>query len=233
MKIAIVTGAYKRHDLFQLFCSYYEQLQKKIPFTLIVACSETQTSRIAQHYGHTAFIVNNHPLARKFNMAAQYAEGADYCIMLGSDDFLSEATLRHYVTLFEQGHDYIGVLDWWFYNSLNGEALYWAGYNKDANRGHTCGAGRAISKRLMQAVGWQPWEQGYDKILDTGMDVRLAKVEHTKHVFNLKEAGLFGLDIKTEENMTKFARWPNTVPVNAAELLEKHMPDWKDDILNF
>lgn len=233
MRIAIVTGAYKRHDLFQLFCRYYYDLQQRVPFTLIVACSEAQTLEIARHYGHEAFIVNNHPLTRKFNMAAQYAEGADYCIMLGSDDFLSEATLRHYVKLFEQGHDYIGVLDWWFYNSLNGEALYWKGYNKAANRGHTCGAGRALSKNLMGAVDWQPWAAGYDKILDTGMDVQLAKVEHTKHVFSLNETGLFALDVKSEENMTKFAAWPNTVPFDAGQLLGKHMPRWKDEILNF
>ena len=81
-----------------------------------------------------------------------------------------------------------------------------------------------MSKRLLDAVGWQPWEAGYDKILDTGMDVRLARVEHTKHVFNLNDAGLFALDIKTSENMTPFAHWPNTVPIDTNEILEKHLP---------
>ncbi len=233
MNIAICTGAYKRHDLFELFCRYYADLQKRVPFTLIVACSEQATHQIAQHYGHTSFLVNNHPLTRKFNMATQYAEGADYCIMLGSDDFLTEATLRHYITLFEKGYDYIGVYDWWFYNSLTGAALYWKGYNKDANRGHTCGAGRALSNNLLQQINWQPWAAGYDKILDTGMDVRLSTVLHTKHVFNLNDAGLFALDIKSEENMTKFAHWPNTEPIDAAQMLERHLPEWKDEILNF
>jgi len=232
MRIAIVTGAYKRHELLDLFCRYYQWLQQRIPFDLVVACSETQTKQIVRHYGHTAIMVNNHPLTRKFNMAAQHAAGADYCIMLGSDDFLSEATLRHYVNLFEQGYDYIGVLDWWFYNSLTGAGLYWKGYDTTANRGHLCGAGRALSKRLMEAVGWQPWEPGYDKILDTGMDVRLARVEHTKHAFNLNDAGLFALDIKTEENMTKFAHWPNTVSVNSLKMLGQHLPEWRDEIIN-
>lgn len=232
MKLAIVTGAYRRHELLDLFCRYYQRLQRKIDFELIIACSEVHTRNIAKFYGHTAFIVNNQPLTRKFNMAAQYAEGADYVLMIGSDDFLTEATLKHYIGIFETGVDYVGVLDWWFYNSLNGEALYWKGYNQNANRGHTCGAGRGISGRLMDAVDWQPWAHGYDKILDTGMDVRLSKVEHTKHVFNLNETGLFALDIKTEENMTKFAAWPNTIPIDSGQMLQKHLPEWREEIIS-
>lgn len=231
MKLAICTGAYKRHDLLDLWCRYYADLQKRIPMEIIVACSETETLRIVQEHGHTGFIVNNHPLTRKFNMAATYAEGADYTIMVGSDDFMTEKTLRHYITLFDRGIDYVGVLDWWFYDSLSGKSLYWAGYDKAANRGHACGAGRALSKNLMEKLDWQPWAAGYDLILDTGMDARLAEIPHTKHFFSLNQLQLFALDIKTSENMTRYAEWPNTIPMDTEQMLKKHLPDWKDEIL--
>lgn len=229
--LCICTGAYKRPELLELFCRYYAWLQKRIPFTLIVACSESSARQIVEHYGHTAFMVNNHPLTRKFNMAAQYAEGADYCINIGSDDFLTEKTLRHYCTLFDRGIDYIAPLDWWFYNSLTGKSIYWAGYNKPENVGKPCGAGRALSKRLLEAMDWRPWADGYDHILDTGMDVNLAKHPHTSHIFSLNQIQLFALDIKTAVNMTPYNDWPNTIPMNTNDMLQKHFPEWKDEIL--
>ncbi len=230
--LALITGAWQRHDLFRLFCRYYADLQKKIPFELIVACSEAETLDIAKEHGHTTIAVNNHPLTRKFNTAAQMAQGADYCLMLGSDDFITEKTLRYYLELFDRGIDYIGVTDWWFYDSLTKKSLFWAGYDKAANRGHACGAGRALSKNLMDKLSWTPWAAGYDKILDTGMDVRLSSIQHTKHFFSLNQLQLFALDIKTAENMTVYAEWPNTIPMNSVEMLKKNMPDWADEILN-
>lgn len=229
--ICIITGAWQRHELFEFFCKYYADLQKKVPFELIVACSESQTLEITKKYGHTAVTVNNHPLTRKMNAAAQMACGADYTICIGSDDFITEKTLRHYITLFDRGIDYIGVLDWWFYDSRTGKANYWGGYNKDANRGHSCGAGRALSQSLMDKLAWQPWAAGYDLILDTGMDKSLAEVSYTKHIFSLNQLQLFALDIKSEVNMTRFDNWPNTIPINGKDMLKKHMPEWADEIL--
>lgn len=234
MKIAICTGAYKRPELLDLFCRYYRWLaDNTFPFELIVACSEPSALRTAQQYGHTAFMVNNHPLTRKFNMSNQYAEGADYVLNIGSDDFLSPKTLLHYVELFRQGHDYIAPLDWYFFDTKTKHALYWAGYNKPYNIGKACGAGRALSKKLLEKMNWQPWAAGYDRVLDTGMQVNLDKHPHTSHIFRLKDCGLFALDVKTEMNMTKFDRWPNTFEVDINALLSEQMPEWKAAILDF
>ena len=231
MKITICTGAWKRPNLLDFFCRYYADLQKKFPFELVVACSEKEAMSICQAHGHTCFMVVNEPLHRKFNAAVQAAKGSDYVINIGSDDFLTEDFLRHYDGLFREGHDYITTLDWYFFDTKTKKGLYWKGYDKPHNTGKGCGAGRALSKHLLEEMNWKPWAAGYDKVLDTGMQVKLDAIPHKAHSFRLRDLGLFALDIKTEENMTPFDRWDNTTLFDGREMLDAYVPEYTAEIL--
>ncbi len=233
MKISIVTGSWKRHNLFDFFCKYYKDLQKEIDFELIIACSEPETVAITQKYGHSIAKVANSPLYRKFNAASEMAKGSDYCIMIGSDDFMTVETLKHYIELFKEGHDYIFTLDWYFFDTKTGKGLRWDGYLEPYRYGKGCGAGRALSKNLMDKMNWNPWIPGFDNLLDTGMQNQLDRIPHTEYGFRLREEGLFALDIKTSENMTPFARWPNTREFDGKEMLNTYLPQYADEIINF
>lgn len=232
IKLAIVTGAWKRHRLFSVFCEYYQNLALKVPFKLFIAVSEKETELIAKWYGHTTVFVPNEPLGEKFNAATQAAKGADYTINIGSDDFLTEGFLRYYIEQIKTGADYIGALDGYFFDVKTKQGLYWAGYNQPYNKGHTIGLGRALSKRLLDEIDWQPWPSGFDKVLDSGLQKLLDMHEHTEHIFRMKEQGIFALDVKTEENMTPFAPWPNSFPLNGVQMLTEHMPDYANKIIN-
>lgn len=231
MKIKIVTGAWKRHQLFEFFCRYYADLQKRANFELIIACSEPETLEIAQRYGHTALMVANEPLSRKFNTATERAIGADYCLMIGSDDFVTYDTLKFYQSLFKKGYDYIYPLDWYFYDTASRKGLYWKGYDQPHNIGKGCGAGRALSNALLDKMQWHPWAAGFDRVLDNGMQAKIDALPHSSYCFRLRDYRLFGLDIKTEQNMTPFAKWPNTMLFDGREMLDTYVPEYTNEIM--
>lgn len=230
MKLSLVTGAWQRHTLFEFFCRYYKDLQKKIDFELIVACSEPETIAIAKKYGHSIAKIANQPLYRKFNAASEMAKGSDYCIMIGSDDFLTAETLKHYIELFKEGYDYIFTLDWYFYDTKTKKGLYWKGYSEPYRYGKGCGAGRALSKNLMDKMKWNPWISGFDNLLDTGMEKQLDRIPHTEYGFRLRDEGLFALDIKSDVNMTKFERWDNSIEFDGKEMIKTYLPKYADEI---
>jgi len=233
MKLAIITAAWKRHKLFEFFCEYYSVLKQAHPFELIVACSEKETLTLAQKYGHTALMIENNPLYLKMNAPAMKARGSDYCLMIGSDDFITPKMLMWYIEKAQQTkHDYIYPLDWYFFDTKTKKGLYWAGYRQKWNTGMACGAGRILSKRLMDKLNWQPWIKGYDHVLDTGMDKLLAKLQYSSMGFYLKKENLFSVDIKTDTNMTPFAKWDNTVELNGTKMLLDHMPQQMTKILS-
>lgn len=236
-KICLVTGAWQRHKLFELFCEYYADLKKKLPFELelVVAVSEQETKMICRKHGHTDVFAPNSPLTRKFNAATMAARdrGADYTLNIGSDDFLTEGFLMYYVEQMQKGFDFIAPLDWYFYDVQTRQGLYWAGYDKPHNKGMACGAGRALSKRFLDLIDWQPWPDGYDRVLDTGMQRLLDMYQHSSHIFSLKEHGIFALDVKTNDvQMTKFAHWPNTFSLNGLEMLKANLPEYVNKIIN-
>lgn len=231
LKISIASGAWKRHRLFKYFCEYYQQLKEVYPFRLIVSCTEKETFDMCMKYGHQPVMVDNTPLYRKMNASVKKADGSDYTILIGSDDFISEKAFLYYIELFKQKIDYIYTLDWYFYDTISKRSLYWGGYDRKFNKGLGCGAGRAVSRNLMEQLQWEPWPPGYDKVLDTGMERKLDKLKFTHYGFKLKDFDLFCLDIKTEVNMTPFNVWPNCTLMEPKLMLQKYMPKETEKIL--
>lgn len=222
--ISIVTAAWKRHGLLEVFCKYYQDLKKKVDFELIIACSEKEAEDITKKYGHKSVFIANDPLSRKMNFAAKHAYGSDYCVMIGSDDFLTVDYFEYISKQFEKYTDYILPMDWYFFDTKTKAGLYWGGYKEPRNKDKGCGAGRVLSKKLMNELNWEPWGTGMDGILDTAMEVKMSKLKYTKHSFFLKEQGIVCLDVKTSQNMTPFAKWDNTTEVDGMKLLESFKP---------
>ena len=106
--------------------------------------------------------------------------------------------------------DFICVLDFYFLDVETKKAAYWGGYRDFRRLGHTCGAGRIVSKKLLDLWNWRIWENQHSHCLDNSFELKLQQTQHTSFKINLKEENLFGLDIKSSENMTPFALWDNT-----------------------
>lgn len=234
MRIAIITAMWKRHAIFRAFSEGVKHLQSECSeheFSVFICGSEGDVSRdLATSYGFSYCEVSNEVLSKKLNAACLIAKewNPDYCLMLGSDDIVAPSMMRQYSVHMDQGIDYIYTLDCYFYDVISKRGIYWAGYRKSANRGHACGAGRALSKRMMDGMGWTPWLPAetnlrLDKLLDTAMDIQMDGMEITRGIVNLRESGAYMLDIKSAVNMTPFERWDNTEYMEPFELMKIHL----------
>jgi len=202
----MITGVWKRPEVFKMFAKGVHHLNAEI--NVIVAGSEGDKSRkMVEAEGFQYIEIPNQPLALKMNTTALAAVDSDYTICMGSDDILSPELFDHYLHWMGRGYDFIGCQDFYFYDIKSGKSAYWGGYRDRRRRMHTAGAGRCISKRLMDRWGWRPWKVGDDAMLDNSMQ---GNIRGKQRIVNLKKEGLFALDIKSPTNMTPFKLWDNT-----------------------
>ena len=225
MKVAIVTGVWKRPEVFELFAKGAKQLLKikGIEWKVIVVGSENHKSMHMVRRQRFDYIeAPNNPLARKMNTTIRAARdwGADYVLCLGSDDIITPQMMLIYIEQMNKGIDFIGVLDFFFYDLPTKRALYWGGY-EDGRKGHTCGAGRVLSSNLLGKWGWKIWEDKQSKVLDNSMEDKLNKTPHTSHTFKCVDFDVMRLDIKSSTNMTPFECWANTVEIDGAIIREQ------------
>lgn len=209
IKPVIVTGIWKRHEVFEIFAKH----TKKLGIGVIVAGSDGKDSEaIVKKYGFHYIEIDNQPLATKMNATTLKAKelGYTHVICVGSDDLLSKELIDEYLKLMRKGYDYIGVTDFYFYEMESGKAAYWGGYRDRQRIGHTAGAGRVISNALLDEWDWLPWDDKDSKYLDNSMQNKLRSSLHPKTTFSLKEKGLLAVDIKSQVNMTPFELWDNT-----------------------
>jgi hypothetical protein len=214
IKIAICTGVWKRPEVFEYFSRGIDHLKSKckIPLEIIVAGSEgIQSKKMVEQKGYHYIETPNDPLATKMNVTILKAKelNATHVICVGSDDIITPGLLEKYIEFIKQGYDYIGIIDWYFYDTVTGKSLYCGGYKDERRKGHTCGAGRVLSANLLSRWGWKPWEIKDSKVLDNSMQNKLKNTPHSIKTFSLKEFNLYALDIKSSTNMTPFAKWDN------------------------
>jgi hypothetical protein len=220
-KVAIITAMWKRERVFKVFAELTNAMIEGLPdhdFKVFCVGSEGNASReLAESFGFTYIEHTNDKLGQKWNAVTRAARSfnPDYCLMMGSDDVMTPDLFNRYLPYMRNGIDYIGTLDWYFYDTVTRKSLYWKGYRKAFNRGVTCGAGRMLSGRLMNALDWEPWENDRNhNLLDTAMENRLKGINHSRASFIIGDLGGMGLDIKSSTNMTPFAEWDNaeTIP---------------------
>ena len=206
----IVTGMWQRPEIFDIF----GQHTSKLGIDVIVAGSEGETSRKqAESFGFIYLEQPNQPLAAKMNATTIEAvkRGYTHVICVGSDDLLSKELIEEYLRLIRKGYHFIGITDFYFYDTETGKASYWGGYID--NRKDTCGAGRVISSWLLNQWNCKPWNGA--KYLDSSMQSKIDNCIKQTHTFSIKEKGLLAVDIKSSANMTPFELWPNSSYIDA------------------
>lgn len=238
IKLAIVTSVWGRVEIVQLFQKAINNLiEKCTDFEIKIVVSGsiqndenikdkgTQFSLHLTNLGnHFKYIeIPNEPLFAKVN-ASTYAckdLGVDYVFCVGSDDLISPELLNSYIPHMRKGIDFIGVTDCYFYDTVSGKSIYWGGYLESHRKGQPCGAFRALSSRLMKQLDWMPWGFSKDQGLDSTMSKKLSNIKHSRHIFSMKLIGVFGVDIKSETNITKFQKWNNSEFIDSRILLNK------------
>jgi len=216
IKPCIVTGMWKRPEVFKIFGRHYQDLG----IDVIVAGSEGHKSKeLAESFGFIYLERPNQPLAEKMNatITEGLKRGYTHFICVGSDDLLTKDLVDEYKRLIRLGYHFIGVLDFYFYELETGRASYWGGYRDRKRFRNTCGAGRVLSRKLVESWNGKVWEG--ERYLDTSMQQKLATSDLPKYVFKLKDKGLLAVDIKSDTNLTPFKLWDNTSYIDA-QILE-------------
>ena len=226
MVVSFVTGMWKRPEVFELFAKGIKHIQennKRITVNCIVAGSEGVHSRsLCEKYRFNYIETNNYPLSDKMNKPLQVAKelNSDYVICLGSDDVMELRLFNEYLYWMNKGYDFIGLLDFYFLNLPKDKAVYWKGY-RGPRKGDTVGAVRCLSKWLLDQMNWELWQNGLMKGLDASMKRKLADLNYREKKIRLKDLGLYAMDIKTEENITEFKQYDNSVFIDAKALKSK------------
>ena len=112
MKISLVTGVWKRPEVFEMFAKGVHNLN--IELEVIVAGSEGETSRkMVDAHGFHYIEIANQPLAKKMNATTLKAMelGSDYVVCMGSDDIMSPELMQQFIECMNKGYDYIGITD--------------------------------------------------------------------------------------------------------------------------
>lgn len=222
MKLAIITAVWQRPEVFELYARGIKELKPNVELQVFIVGSEGHKSKqMVGGHGFRYFEYSNTNLSHKHNYACKQARGwkADYCLFLGSDDVISQSTYDFLESEMKKGTDFIGFTDFYFYDLQSQKTAYWGGY-RDARRGHTVGAGRLVSRRLMDKWRWEPFESKHKNVLDDSMQQKLRSEKYSKTITSLKSNNLHAIDIKSPVNMTPFQLWDNTDYIDKSELKE-------------
>lgn len=233
IRIAFITAMWKRPEIFILFAEGIKLLQESFPeheIQCFVSGSEGRASKsLCDKYGFEYIEHLNTPMVDKINAAAVLCENydPDYTILVGSDDLIAPSLFKVLLQEMNEGIDYIYLLDWYFYDTISKQGLYWAGYIQGEYIGHPCGPGRCLSRYVMQQINYQPFLRNfrYNNLLDTAMDYKVNHVPKSIRSIRMKDYDVMALDVKSETNLTKYARWPNTFEENMVDSILYHFGD--------
>lgn len=141
----------------------------------------------------------NSPLSNKANALTKFSSNIEwgYQIRLGSDDVLSSNFVD--ATIERANEHGWGWEDCYFWVPSSERFVHWAGYG--ARRRESVGAGRALSRDVLERLDWQTHDPGITQNLDKSMTDRLAAIG-VEIPFGPMPDGVYLVDCKDEHSIT-------------------------------
>lgn len=207
MRIGLKVTMWKRPEVFEIFAEGAHRLRKNFGIQVFVAGSEGEISRkLCEKWGFEYLETPNEPMGTKLNMILKYMQSfdLDYIINLGSDDLINDNVIKAYLPYMEQRYDVLGVYGIYTFDLLTKKALYLHKYKKQGGHGEFMGAGRAISRKVLDHYDWELWdnEQSFGT-LDRAVTNKLQKFDKTKAFFLTDINGVV-IDLKSSFNIHPF-----------------------------
>jgi hypothetical protein len=172
----------------------------------------------------------NTPLGAKWNTGFLAARkyNSDGVIFLGSSDWISDDYLQ-IVSEYLPQYDLIGKLGCHFLDKgVKYRAVYWGGYGKGVRSDEPIGIGRVLSARILDSIGWMPFDNRIDASLDWSMWQRLKQHRAKIHILPHDTGGLVSISTNMWTNKHNFEdHWNNILPsikIDAMEFVKKY-PD--------
>lgn len=230
MNIALCSALWHRHTLAPLWWRGITRLQRRFArhghtLSVTVSGSEPKHRTRALRHGATWVECENTPLGQKWNAAVEAAclAGADYVLILGADDFLSNPIIEWYAERLRERWLYVGLAGIYFYEpSTERLAIY---QPATAEYGAPIGAGRLVHRVLLEDQGYRPWADWLNRRLDASM-ARRAKLPAARLFHVTREAP--ALDVKTRANLWTYDTLATgyAAPHIVAQRGPLRLPEW-------
>jgi len=227
--IGILTALWGRHEVADIVLRYYSEMEiEGLRLHRVAVGSEGDvTHYLAESNNWHYTEAPNEPLSDKWNAGMAKMKGhVDAVLIVGSDDLLSEKTIRMLVAEWENGADVVGLEDLYYYD-LPKDAVYYS------RRSHP-GAGMLIGASPLTRLSWQPWPSGLFKRLDGQLINRLTTDAYpckTRYIDKCSDKEAVLVDIKTDTNMWSvedMARMTGRVDRVPNEELDKTFPGLRE-----
>jgi CTP:molybdopterin cytidylyltransferase MocA len=230
VKIAVLSCLWERYELAPAWWQGMTRIRDHWreaghECDIVVAGSEDTHRTMAADHAAVWVEAYNDPLGAKFNAAAQRAfhDGADYLMVMGSDDFLATKTLQVMANRIQQGARYVGLSGCWFHDLATGRTSLFEAYPVGhAQRGQPIGLGRLLHRSLLPRHG-RPWQDDLNRSLDWSMTQRCKLPKAS--VVQVGET-VVALDVKTRANIWSFDRVTQNRAVTVDHPALQLVPEW-------
>lgn len=199
-KILIYLAVWRRPEITELCFMGINRLKKHESYDIdaLAVVSERTMIELCEKYGIKWVMADNQPLGRKKNAGLKAAQAYkfDYLMEIGSDDLITLDLLTQYL-------DYIGVVDFFGIS----DAAYIessSGYcRRLTTNNSTYGAGRMVSRKVLDAMDWKLWDDNLNRGLDNNSVRKISEKGFKFYkVPPMQEPGV--IDVKSDENLWKF-----------------------------
>lgn len=185
-KIVCVTCAYKREELLDYVIKYLSNLNEL--YKIIVVGSNDDERKIVEKYEICEYHeYENLPLSNKWNKGVLEARkyNPDAILIMGSDDIVSKDYLKYGKYLLSKNYDFIGCRSWLTIIKDGSTVIdsAFVGYRNNRSGNEPIGAGRIISKTVLDALDWNLYK--FDTPINKGLDFN-----SYKKVLNIKNKKL-------------------------------------------
>lgn len=166
MRLAILTAFWQRPDVSRIWWAGMVRLREAFRREGVVvqvyagiSPGDAENAALAHQHGDCTVIqAPNRPLAAKLNALSTAARDTAYCLLIDSDDVLSNGMAGGYARLMRDGVPFTGLADCYVHDLLTGRVGYFPGVPTTSPRAHMalC-VGRLWSRDVAQRLEWRFW----------------------------------------------------------------------------
>lgn len=200
MKLAAISAAHGRPAITKAWAAHTASLAFDAVYVAITE-GDTENYQTCIDHGFSAWYMPNDPLAAKFNrsLAAAMGDAADRIAIVPSDDFVSHQWIG---AMRESTDDYCYPHECGIVDAASQQAYVIRKLSFGQLR---YGAGRVVSRKVVDALGGKLWPELLNRGLDSASHAAITKARFPITI--VKTEGIPITDVKTAENIWSFRTW--------------------------
>lgn len=192
---------------------------KEYPVNIVLIGSQGERSEDIARKLACKYVECENVLGTKLNAGLDMCRDSSHVIVMGSDNAFCDNAWKAYLEAINDDIDFFGFEDCYFTYPERKSCVYWKGY-KGQRQGEPIGAFRMVSKRLLEEYNYRLWDD-VSLSPDAQMWRRVKKSNLKKRIVNLKRYNAVIVDVKSQENITKFRKFPNSIMFNYKRVMDK------------